>query len=55
VSDQVFDLNAPQRAAETNMVTATRYGIAHVAYLLAIIVATIGWLCFIAWIALHLV
>lgn len=53
VSDQLFDFSVT--AAEANMVSGHKYGLLHFVYLAAIALATVGWLCFIAWIAVYLV
>jgi hypothetical protein len=37
------------------MVSGHKYGLLHFVYLAAIALATVGWLCFIAWIAVYLV
>ena len=49
VSDRLFDLRS------SDAIPARKYGLMHAIYLAAIVIGTIGWLWFIAWIAMRLV
>ena len=54
MSDQLFDLKVPDDAS-TDMVPEGKYWLVHAVYLVAIGIATIGWLWLIAWCAMQLV
>lgn len=54
VSDRLFDLRSSD-VTGAEAIAARKYGLMHAIYLAAIVVGTIGWLWFIAWIAMRLV
>jgi hypothetical protein len=54
VSSQLFDVNIPTEDAGAKMVPGRKGGIVRAVYVAAIGLATIGWLWFIAWVALKL-
>jgi hypothetical protein len=49
VSSQLFDVNIPTEDAGAKMVPERKGGIVRAVYLAAIGLATIGWICLIAW------
>ena len=55
MSSQLFDVNIPTEYAGAKMVPGRKGGIVRAVYVAAIGLATIGWLWFIAWVALKLV